>query len=171
MWRHYYEPRHALLVWDVYAAARDAYGFSPFESVRLSWHAARAASLFHGNGDATRHQAALEHMKSYYGIVAALNPSLDAGEAARMELQWWREHRARQYQACAGTVAALSAAIYGGDAARYLPAARQRVEAMKRCDAQRTRSLTELDWTAIRDGLIASYRLLHEAALDTRLRQ
>lgn len=168
MWRHYYEPRHGMLAWDVYSAARDAYGFSPFESTRLTWHAARAASLFHGNRDAAHHQAALEHMKAYYGTVATLSPSLNVGEAARMELQWWREHRGRQYEPCAGTVAALSAAIYGGDASRYLPAARQRVDAMKQCDAQRDRPLTEADWTAIREGLITSYRLLHDAVTSAQ---
>lgn len=163
MWKHYYEPRHELLAVDVYRVARRAYGLSPFDSLRLTWNAARAATLFHGNNDGARRLAAEEHLRSYYEVIASHLGPVNAAAAARMELQWWRQHRSRQYGPCAVTLAALSAAVYGGEPERYATAAKRRVEAMVLCDARKNQPLSEVDWVSIRGLLVDSYRALREA--------
>jgi hypothetical protein len=44
MWRHYYEKRNLPLFADLYGVARDQQGFSPADSVRIAFLAARAAT-------------------------------------------------------------------------------------------------------------------------------
>jgi hypothetical protein len=46
MWRSYYEKRYVALLVDLYRLSRDEYGFSPADSLAISWYAARAAKTF-----------------------------------------------------------------------------------------------------------------------------
>lgn len=163
MWKHYYEPRHALLALDVYRVARRAYGLSPADSLRMTWHAARAATLYYGNKDSERHRAAEAHLTSHYRIIAGHLPDVAPAEAARLELLWWQQHRARQYEACVKTLATLDSAIYGGQAERYEAAAKSRVEAMKLCDNRKKVPHPDVLWADIRSRLIESYDFLKQA--------
>src|SRR3569623_688334 len=43
MWHCYYDKRYLGLAWDLWHTARDQYGFSPLDSLRLARHAALAA--------------------------------------------------------------------------------------------------------------------------------
>ena len=46
MWRDYYEKRYGALFYHLCALSRTQFGFSPFDSLRITWAAAQAASAF-----------------------------------------------------------------------------------------------------------------------------
>lgn len=69
MWRAYYENRWGLLALRTWHLARQQFGFSPYDSLRLGVHAAKAARAFRiGEHD----KVVLPHLESYFTITAGL---------------------------------------------------------------------------------------------------
>lgn len=170
MWRSYYEGRWGRLAWQSVMTAREQFGFSMADSVRLGWHAARAARFFRRD---THDPRCLPELEAYYRALARSGaaPGLDAGRAARLELQWWRERRERPAgRHYAVTVGELAELVYGLPPGAATEAAALRTGAMDYRDARRNGLMTEADWAEVARRLEAAYAAL-KRALEARAGQ
>ena len=85
MWRDYYSQHWLALLGHTWRASHQQYGFSRWDSLRLAWHAARAARAFQHD---TNDPAALSAMTDYYRVVApAASATFDARKGAVWEVQ------------------------------------------------------------------------------------
>jgi hypothetical protein len=97
MWRSYYEQRRTALILNLYHLTRHEYGFSPWDSFRIAWHAARAAVAFQPTRNREEAQAALPALERYFRVMARGSASkFDPARAAREELDWWQQRRERK---------------------------------------------------------------------------
>jgi hypothetical protein len=167
MWRDYYSQHWLALLGHTWRASHQQYGFSRWDSLRLAWHAARAARAFQHD---TNDPAALSDMTDYYRVVApAASATFDARKGAVWEVQWWRERRESAPPAeWAGTIAALTASIYGRSADSLQPAAEARVAAMVYRDDHRQSGLGSSEWEQVRRRLRIAYESLKQELRDTR---
>lgn len=164
MWRNYYEHRWAGLAMDGLRVSCGEYGFSWWDGVRTSVLAARAAHHFRGDTHDPRCAPLLER---YYALIeGAFDQGLDEVEAARLELEWWRERRRRlKAEQYGRTIAANLAVVYGLPVDTLAPAALARARAMDYRDARGRRGvMTEADWVEVSRQLTEAYALLKEAA-------
>jgi hypothetical protein len=91
MWRSYYERQWVRLGWQAMQLGCGQYGFSWWDSARMSAHAAVSAMHFRESTDDPR---CLAELVSYYRIAQrAVYSRWDVQEMARLELQWWKERR------------------------------------------------------------------------------
>ena len=159
MWQSYYEGRWIRLGWQAMQLARNQYGFSWWDSARMSAHAALSAMYFRKNTDDPR---CLAELVSYYRIIQHSVPSrLAVHDLARLELQWWQERRQNvPPEKYVGTIAQLTGAIYGLEERVVLPAASMRTAAMAYRDARRDGKMTDADWSEVSRQLIEAYTLL-----------
>ncbi|MFZ4484859.1 MAG: hypothetical protein ACOYOL_12880 [Chthoniobacterales bacterium] len=159
MWRSYYEGQWVRLGWQAMQLGCGQYGFSWWDSARMSAHAAVSAMHFRINTDDPR---CLAELVSYYRIAQrAVSSRWDVQEMARLELQWWKERReSAPSDAYARTVARLTGSLYDIDAAAALPAALLRTGAMAYRDARRDGAMTEADWREVTRRLTEAYTLL-----------
>jgi hypothetical protein len=81
--------------------------------------------------------AARASMRRFYALVARTgNLDIDPAQAARLEVEWWRLHRAHQYRSLAdvselqAALVALYSYVYGAEPSAMEDAARFRVRAM-----------------------------------------
>jgi hypothetical protein len=110
-------------------------------------------------------------MTSFYAIAGGTGAGFDPGEAARLEVEWWRIHRDLQHQtsgeaADLGTaVAALYAYTYDVPIDSVRDSGEFRAEAMRICDAwvAAGRDLGDTRVTDMRRFLLRSYRSLKAA--------
>ena len=161
MWRHYYEKRYFALLADLYGVARDEYGFSPLDGLRIAVSAARAAKEFQPSISRAEAQAALPELNTYFGVLASAAPiSVDVPEAARIELDWWQARREdvppQQYGL---TIARVTTLLYGTDGEDIRRAGVLRALAMEYRDTHAER-MTEADWSEIDNQLRTAYGLL-----------
>jgi hypothetical protein len=166
MWRDYCEKRYVALFGHLYELSRTQFGFSPLESFRIALAAAQAAKAFQPTRSREAANAALPALVSYYRLLASATPGgFDAGEAARLELDWWQARREavrpRQYGV---TVARVAAITYGkpADDPSLLISGIGRAEAMAYRDA-RGQAMTDPDWSEIECRLRRAYRSLKTA--------
>lgn len=159
MWRDYYQQDWMALSGHAWQVARRQYKFSRWDSLRLAWHSVQAARAFRQD---TLNESAVADMTDYYRIVAQdAPPTFAPDQAARLEVQWWRQRRADAPPADWGrTIAQLTSAIYGCSAEEVLPAAQARVAAMVYRDARRTTGLREDEWGEVSRQLANAYALL-----------
>jgi hypothetical protein len=159
MWRSYYEGQWVRLGWQAMQLGCGQYGFSWWDSARMSAHAAVSAMHFRINTDDPR---CLAELVSYYRIAQrAVSSRWDVQEMARLELQWWKERRQNvPPEEYAGTIAQLTASIYGIAEQVVLPAASMRTTAMAYRDARRNGKMTDADWAEVSRQLIEAYTLL-----------
>jgi hypothetical protein len=172
MWRHYYEKRYLPLFADLYGVARDRQGFSPADSVRIAFLAARAAKRFQPSRSRAEADAALPDLLDYYAVLARAAPvHVDVDKAAHSELDWWQARREKVAPDDYGPVAArVSTLLYGVDVdnAKIRRSGVLRARAMAYRDAHGV-AMTEVDWAEIAGQLDASYRLLKQAiAVNSR---
>jgi hypothetical protein len=163
MWRDYYEKHYPRLFYHLYELSRTQFGFSPLHSFRIALSAAQAAKTFQPTRSRAEADAALPPLVTYYRLLqpAAL-AAFDAGEAARLELDWWRARREKVGPKDYGrTVAEVAALMYGKrkDDPAMLESGIVRAEAMAYRD-ERGNSMTEADWSDIETQLVRAYRLL-----------
>jgi len=167
MWRDYYDKRYVTLFYHLTESSRTQFGFSPLDSVRIAFAAARAAKTFQPTRSRQEANAALPYLLSYYDLLRTAAPvAFDPREAARLELDWWQARReAVGPQAYGKTIAEVAALIYGTTAAD--PAMRDygiaRAEAMAYRDS-RGQAMTEQDWLAIESQLRVAYERLKAGA-------
>ena len=166
MWRDYYDKRYGALFYRLYALSRTQFGFSPFDSLRIAWAAARAARAFQPTHSREAANAALPPLVTYYRLLASATPGgFDAEEAARLELDWWQARREAvgpdQYGL---TVARVAAITYGkrADEPSLVISGIGRAEAMAYRDA-RGQAVTDQDWTEIECRLRRAYQSLKGA--------
>lgn len=166
MWRDYYEKRYVALFGHLYQLSRTQFGFAPLDSFRVALAAAKAARAFQPTRSREAANAALPPLETYYRLLASAVPGgFDAGEAARLELDWWQARREavgpEQYSV---TVARVSAITYGKpvDDPSLLTAGIGRAEAMAYRDAI-GEAVTDPDWSEIECRLRRAYWSLKAA--------
>ena len=166
MWHCYYDRRYAALEWDLYLTAHDQYGFSPWESTRMAYHASQAASAaqpVQSRAEAYAH--ALPHLQAYYSIIhSAVHLPAPVNELAEGELNWWvlrREHVG--WKAYAQAISDTTAKLYGVPESKVHDSAFLRAEMMDYRDQHREGLMTPADWTLIGKRLGESYGMLKEA--------
>ena len=94
MWRDYYDRRYPALFYHLYELSRTQFGFSPLDSFRIAWAAARAAKAFQPTRSREAADAALPPLVTYYRLLASATPGgFDVAEAAWLELDWWQARR------------------------------------------------------------------------------
>jgi hypothetical protein len=161
MWRAYYEKRYPALFRDLYGVARDQQGFSPWDSVLVAFHAARAAYRFQPSRSPAEADAALPDLVIYFELLATATPvAVDTKLAARRELDWWQARREKAGPDAYGlTIARVSTLLYGVDNPDVRQSGVLRAQAMAYRDEHGS-VMTEADWREIAGRLGASYRLL-----------
>lgn len=161
MWRDYYEKRYLGLLGNLYLSSRDAFGFSPLDSLRIAVAAAEAARLFQPTRSREEANAALPWLVSYYRVLRQAAPAgFDVERAAALELDWWQARREGVPPKVYGrTIAATSAMIYGRDEALIEEAGIARARAMAYRDAH-GETMGEADWVKIEAMLVEAYGLL-----------
>lgn len=167
MWRDYYAKDWTALARHTWQVARRQYGFSRVDSLRLAWHAARAARAFQRN---TIDDDAVTAMTDYYRVIIgqAASASFNAAEAAKLEVQWWRQRRKGEPPEEWGrTLAGLLALIYDRPAEALYSAAQARVDAMVYRDARRGTRLTVKEWHEVERQLCVAYRQLKLAVTSS----
>lgn len=163
MWRDYYEHRWTSLAIDGLKVSCGEFGFSLWDGARSSLLAASAARQFSENTEDPR---CLPLLEQYYQVVSdALGRNFDVSEAARLELEWWKERRRKLEPSVYGrTIAANSAIVHGLPPGRLLPSALSRARAMDYRDRHgRKDRMTEENWEEVRQQLTTAYVLLKGA--------
>jgi hypothetical protein len=166
MWRHYYEKNYALLGWDLFLASHGQYGFSPWDSVRMAWHAARAARLAQPTQPrAQAFASALPPLVKYYKVIQnATGCAWRPEEIAPLELEWWVQRReGKTWREYGEAVTALAAMTYQAPAGKVREACLLRAEMMNYRDERRKGGMTEAGWRHISAELEKSYHLLKTA--------
>ncbi len=168
MWRHYYERRYLLLFADLYGNSRTQYGFSPWDSARIAFAAARAAKAFQPSASRSGAQAALPYLEDYFGLLSRATPvPLDVKAAARAELDWWQARREDIAPAAYGAmIARVSTLLYGQDTEKFREAGILRAEAMAFRDASGD-SLTDAGWSTIETILTKAYKIMKQEVSST----
>ena len=156
MWRSYYEGRWTSLAWHGMQVSCGQYGFSWWDGGRASWLAALAALHFRTN---TYDPRCLPALQNYYRIIQkASGQNFDVTEAARLELEWWRERRRHVATLdYAKTIAQLTARIYEEEVAPLIPPSEKRAAAMAYRDARSNGRMTESDWEEVTRQLNQAY--------------
>jgi hypothetical protein len=123
------------------SVTRHAFALSWPATLRGAWLVLRANQLWapHPVNDP---DGARRCMRAFYALVARRHgETFDVGEAARLEVEWWRIHRYLQRDDPAGdegplidALAALYAHVYGVPTADVRLAAQQRALAMRHSD-------------------------------------
>jgi len=164
MWRHYYDQRFMVLAADLYLLAREQDGFSPLDSVRIAVAAARAAKAFQPTTSRAEAQVAVPLLVDYFAMLAQGAPEpVDTVAAAHAELDWWQARRERAKPDVYGfTIAQVASLLYGVDDADVRAFGVIRAQAMEFRDA-RGNNITEADWAAIEQQLLAAYQHLKRA--------
>jgi hypothetical protein len=165
MWRSYYEKRRTALVFDLYRLAHHEYGFSPYDSTRIAWHATRAAVSFQPTHSREEAQIALPALESYFRVIAdGSTAKFNPAQAAREELDWWQQRREQKsWPEYAQAIARVTATVYATTEERVLEAARIRAAMMDERDRRRDTVMTAADWQRIEDGLKRSWTALKQA--------
>ena len=171
MWRDYYDKRYPALFYHLYELSRTQFGFSPLDSLRIAWAAARAARAFQPTRSREAANAALPPLVTYYRLLASATPGgFDAEKAARLELDWWQARREAVSPEQYGlTVAGVAAITYGKlpDEPSLVISGLGRADAMAYRDA-RGQAMTDQDWTEIECRLRRAYWSLKAAVAASK---
>ncbi len=181
-WVGYYQRDWRMVLRAAVGMVRDGFGFSWPRTLRGAWLVLRANQAWAPYPD-NDPDAAVRYMTRFYALLRRpalvaprtallINPGLDPSEAARLEVDWWREHRDLQHSRSgeddSRLVAALSALyayVYAVDPSAVSAAAADRARAMRISD----------DWVAAgcrahdprirqeRAALVSSYSQLLDA--------
>jgi hypothetical protein len=162
-WKAYYEHRWLKLGLDLYLTCRNEYGFSPWNSLRLCFHATQAARVFRLQGNSEKTEI-LKHLTDYYSIISSHSTTpLNPHKCAALEYDWWQMRREKRPPVeISNTIANLLSEIYQTPSQSLLPSASLRVEMMQYRDERRNQKIEPTDWTFIQTGLNRSYHLLKE---------
>jgi hypothetical protein len=170
-WAAYYRHEWVTFLVAAVAMVRFGFGMGPLHTLLGAWHVLRANQLWAPIPD-NDPDGARASMRRFYALVArAGNLDIDPARAARLEVEWWRLHRAHQYRdpADAGqlrrALVALYSYVYGADPSTMEDAARWRVHAMDVSDqwVAAGRDLKDPLLLEERRSLVASYSALRDA--------
>ncbi len=166
MWRHYYDKSYVGLGGDLFLTSYGQYGFSPWDSTRMAWHAARAARLAQPTQPrASAFAVAIPHLTKYYEVIQNATGSPWRPEAmAPLELEWWVLRRENKtWQEYGEAITRLTAAAYQVPADRVRLACLLRAEMMHYRDERRKGLMKEEDWQHISTELARSWQMLKDA--------
>ncbi len=111
-------------------------------------------------------------MTKFYALAGGSGAAFDPNEAARLEVEWWRIHRALQHGSrgngeLGNAVAALYAYTYDRPIDDLRESGELRAEAMRLCDAwvEAGCELNDARLTEMRRCLLRSYRSLRAAVV------
>jgi hypothetical protein len=164
MWRSYYDHRRVALFSELATLLRTQYHLPFWRSWVGAYHGARAAVVFQRGRERADYEQALPDLRSFYKpIRAASNIPFDTEIAARLELEWWIDHR-RRAATLRPSLAALQAEIYQLPANRFVEHADARAEAMLLRDARaEAGDMNDADWARIGALLDTSWTGLKNA--------
>jgi hypothetical protein len=158
-------PRLGKLFAGLYRVNRDQYGFSPWDSVRVAYYAAKAAKVFQPSQDRAQAAAAIPWLVRYYGIIRQRSREpFDVRKAAEGELDWWQLRREDATPDQYGKVVArVAEEVYGTHDERLGRAAQLRAAMMNYRDQRNDGRMHEQDWQVIQENLVESFTLLRRA--------
>ena len=174
-WVSYYLHRWGRVLRACLTMVRVGFGLSWPDTVRGAWWVLRANQAWAPFPD-NDPDTARAFMRRFYALVARRGPeTFDVHEAARLEVEWWRVHRATQHEGASfdglvDAVAALYAHVYAVPLEAVREAAVGRAEAMRISD-QWVADGADPTSPAIADeraALVRGYRALRKAVGPTR---
>jgi hypothetical protein len=128
-WVAYYRKEWATLLGVSVALVHAGFRMGPLRTLHGAWLVLRANQRWapaDNDPDGARRT-----MERFYRLLARdSGEALDCAEAARLEVEWWRAHRAGEQEGLVDALTALYAYLYGSDPAEVRPAAGLRAEAM-----------------------------------------
>ena len=167
-WMAYYLRQWRPFLRHAVAMVRIGFGMNRSRTLRGAWYVLRANQVWAPVPDNDPPRAR-EYMRRFYELVRRDGGlTLDPGEAARREVEWWRVHRAHQRESeyseddLAQCLVELYGYVYDADPEAVRPAAVHRVVAMRCSDAWVAAGCKPGDplVRAEREELIASYTAL-----------
>jgi hypothetical protein len=117
-WVGYYRRKWGSVLLSFLTMVRTGFGLNWLDTVRGAWWVLRANQAWAPFPD-NDPDTARAYMRKFYRLVKRRNhEAFDADEAARLDVEWWRVHRAMQHEgapfdALVDAVAALYAHVYG----------------------------------------------------------
>lgn len=168
MWREYYEGNWLRLGRRLVRVLAQQFGLGRWAALRVGFAFGWAAMAFrrmYVRPEECRggRQAVLKCLeRGYARLERCTGMTFDPAQVAEAELAWWevrREAGQASVERVGARIAALYAALYGGEAAAYLPAAGLRAAAAKRRDETEGHT----DWGEIEGMLRSSYVALDRA--------
>jgi len=165
MWRSYYAGNRLALFADLYRLSRGEYHFSPWDSTRMAWHAARAARSFQTSRSRAEAQRALPMIKRFYDVIrSGAGENFDTSRAARQELEWWQLRREQKtWREYGQTIAAVTETVYRVHSPGVAESALIRAEMMNYRDTRGSRGMTNADWRHIETNLLRGWTVLKTA--------
>ncbi len=168
-WSAYYRRAWRPFLTSSLGLVSTGFGTGPVRTVRGAWWVLRANQVWAPYPDNDPDRARF-FMQRFYAMVAG-DAGIDAREAARREVEWWRVHRVHQREDgvtehdLVHAVAQLYAYVYDAAITEVREAARLRVLAMRHCDewVAAGRAHTDPLLTDVRRALVASYTALRAA--------
>jgi hypothetical protein len=172
-WAAYYRRQWGRFLVAAVAMVWSGFGMGPVRTLLGAAYVLRANQLWAPVPD-NDPDGARASMRRFYALVATTGRlDIDPAKAARLEVEWWRLHRAHQDQGHSddselqAALVALYAYVYGAEPSTMKDAARWRVLAMEvsdtwvaaGCDLNDPALLEE------RRALVASYAALRDAAV------
>ncbi|MEU8226410.1 hypothetical protein [Kribbella sp. NPDC048915] len=145
-------------------------GMPPHRTLAAAWFVLRANQVWSPYPD-NRPDAARAYMRRFYELAARSGVSLEPAEAARLEVEWWRVHRACQHEPgvtvdhIIEALVDLYAYVYCVERDAVREAAVKRVEAMDLSDQWVHAGCRRDDPLLARErrALVASYAALRAA--------
>jgi len=170
MWHDYYDHRYVALFRRLYRMNREQYGFSPWDSVRVAFIAAKAARVFQPSTNRAQAEAAIPWLYRYYGIIKERSHEpFDVDKAAASELDWWQLRREGATPEEYGRVIAQVAhEVYGNRDQRLDQASRLRATMMDYRDRRADGRMGEQDWRFVEQNLREAFTLLKEGVMRNR---
>jgi hypothetical protein len=140
-WVAYYRRRWLTFLRAAFGLTRESFGLSWPATLRGGWLVLRANQVWapYPDNDPDRARA---YMRRFYELVARHSAErVDPGEAARLEVEWWRAHRELQHDPddvdvdqLVGALAALYSYVYSVPRDAVMAAAHERAAAMVHSD-------------------------------------
>lgn len=174
-WAAYYRHEWARFLVAAVAMVWSGFHLGPLRTLLGAAHVLRANQLWAPN-PGNDPDAARASMRRFYTLVARNGHlEIDPVQAARLEVEWWRQHRDHQYRDGAdvsdlqAALVALYSYLYGADPSTMKEAARWRVHAMDVSDKWVAAGCDRNDPLLLeeRRSLVASFAALRDAVERT----
>ena len=170
-WVAYYRRDWARFLRASVGLVAAGFGMSPPRTVAGAWYVLKANQLWAPFPD-NQPDGARAYMRRFYALVQTTGDvMIDPAEAARLEVAWWRIHRAHQHEEgvaesqLEAALVELYSYVYSADPEAVQPAAQWRVKAMELSDRWVADGCRLDDRTLVeeRRALVSSYAALHKA--------
>jgi hypothetical protein len=168
-WAAYYRHEWWTFLRAAVGMVAAGFGMNRPDTLRGAWYVLQANRAWAPVPDNDPHTAR-KYMRRFYELVRASGwGELDPAVAARLEVEWWRVHRAHQYGTAGidelvGALDELYSHVYGVPRSTMRDAARLRAEAMDLSDAwvAAGRNMDDPLLAQERRTLVASFAALRE---------